>query len=164
MTIPAQMPAPDALRAANIHPETGLATDYLNHFNEVVMLLEMLPDMPDCVDDVLAWSPCGYEDHFQRTGYSGRETVIAAWRAAPRAMRAHFETLIAALDDVIADLQARVRAGDLAGAAQAARDEAEPLLAAARAAVHGHVTGETDPDPDAVQSSVDALFGQGAQS
>ncbi|MDP3655070.1 MAG: hypothetical protein Q8R67_25705, partial [Rhodoferax sp.] len=33
------------LRAANINPRTGLATDYLNHFNEAIMLLEMVPDM-----------------------------------------------------------------------------------------------------------------------
>lgn len=159
MSLTAEMPAPDALRAANIHPETGLATDYLNHFNEVVMLLDMLPDMPDCAEDVLGWEPCSYEAHFERTGYSGRETVIAAWRAAPRAVRAHFETLVSALDNIITDLQERVRAGDIAGAAEGARSEAEPLLAAARAAVHGHVTGEGDPDQNAAQASVDALFG-----
>ena len=28
------------LRAANINPRTGLATDYLNHFNEAIMLLQ----------------------------------------------------------------------------------------------------------------------------
>jgi hypothetical protein len=26
------------LKAANINPKTGLATDYLNHFNEAIML------------------------------------------------------------------------------------------------------------------------------
>ncbi|MEO8318885.1 MAG: hypothetical protein ABI561_11235, partial [Bradyrhizobium sp.] len=36
------------LKAANINPRTGLATDYLNHFNEAIMLLEMVPDMPEC--------------------------------------------------------------------------------------------------------------------
>ena len=41
------------LRAANINPHTGLATDYLNHFNEAVMLLEMVPDMPECAEDFL---------------------------------------------------------------------------------------------------------------
>ena len=39
------------LSAANINPRTGLATDYLNHFNEAVMLLEMVPDMPECAED-----------------------------------------------------------------------------------------------------------------
>ena len=35
------------LQAANINPRTGLATDYLNHFNEAVMLLEMIPAYPE---------------------------------------------------------------------------------------------------------------------
>ena len=43
------------LRAANINPRTGLATDYLNHFNEAIMLLEMIPDMPECAEDFLLW-------------------------------------------------------------------------------------------------------------
>ena len=34
------------LSDANIHPETGLATDYLNRFNEAVMLLDMLGELP----------------------------------------------------------------------------------------------------------------------
>src|SRR5262249_13363385 len=46
------------LRAANINPRTGLATDYLNHFNEAVMLLEMVPDMPECAEDFLHWHRC----------------------------------------------------------------------------------------------------------
>ena len=45
------------LRAANINPRTGLATDYLNHFNEAIMLLEMIPDMPECAEDFLTWTP-----------------------------------------------------------------------------------------------------------
>jgi hypothetical protein len=46
-----------ALAAANINPQSGLATDYLNHFNEAIMLLEMIPDMPDCVEDFLIGGP-----------------------------------------------------------------------------------------------------------
>jgi hypothetical protein len=45
------------LQAANINPRTGLATDYLNHFNEAIMLLEMIPDMPECVEEFLGWQP-----------------------------------------------------------------------------------------------------------
>ncbi|WP_213030289.1 hypothetical protein, partial [Acinetobacter baumannii] len=48
------------LKAANINPRTGLATDYLNHFNEAIMLLEMVPDMPECAEDFLAWTPLSY--------------------------------------------------------------------------------------------------------
>ena len=42
------------LQGTNINVNTLLATDYLNHFNEVIMLIEMLPDMPDMLEDVLA--------------------------------------------------------------------------------------------------------------
>ena len=48
------------LAAANINPQTGLATDYLNHFNEAVMLLDMIPDVPDCVQDFMEWRPLAY--------------------------------------------------------------------------------------------------------
>ena len=34
---------------ANINEQSLLATDYLNHLNEVAMILRMLPDMPDFV-------------------------------------------------------------------------------------------------------------------
>jgi hypothetical protein len=53
-----------ALTDANINPATGLATDYLNHFNEAIMLLEMLSSCPDCRDDLLAWQPMSYREHF----------------------------------------------------------------------------------------------------
>ena len=40
---PAETPdAGSALTDTSINPATGLATDYLNRFNEAVMLLDML--------------------------------------------------------------------------------------------------------------------------
>lgn len=148
----------NALQRANVHPESGMATDYLNHFNEVVMLLEMLGDMPEMADEVLAWSPCAYAEHFERTHYAEAETVIAAYAAAPRALKAHFETIIAALDESLAEAQARVRAGDVAAAAAMAGGDIEALLAAARAAVNGRIEGDDIDDRAAAQAGVDALF------
>ena len=59
-------PAGDAARlaAANVNPATGLATDYLNHFNEAIMLLEMLPSAPEFRDDFLRWQPVSYREYF----------------------------------------------------------------------------------------------------
>src|SRR3954466_5219569 len=65
------------LRAANINPRTGLATDYLNHFNEAIMLLEMIPDMPDCAEDFLTWRPLSYREHFAASKFRARELAIA---------------------------------------------------------------------------------------
>ena len=36
----------------NINSQTLLATDYINHFIEVHMLMNMLPTMPVCINDI----------------------------------------------------------------------------------------------------------------
>ncbi len=64
------------LRAANINPRTGLATDYLNHFNEAIMLLEMVPDMPECAEDFLGWQPLSYREHFAASNFKARDLAI----------------------------------------------------------------------------------------
>src|SRR6476660_544431 len=68
-----------ALRAANINPRTGLATDYLNHFNEAIMLLEMIPDMPECTEDFLTWTPLSYAEHFWASNFKARDLAIEAY-------------------------------------------------------------------------------------
>src|SRR6478672_3344909 len=67
------------LRAANINPRTGLATDYLNHFNEAVMLLEMIPDIPECSEDFLQWTPLSYAEHFTASNFRARDLAIEAY-------------------------------------------------------------------------------------
>ena len=61
---------------ANINPATGLASDYLNHFNEAIMLLEMLSSCPDCRGDFLSWQPRSYREHFQASRFKGRLLAI----------------------------------------------------------------------------------------
>src|SRR5664279_6206818 len=85
-------PVPDEaraakLRAANINPRTGLATDYLNHFNEAIMLLEMIPDMPECAEEFLAWHPLSYREHFMASHFKTRELAIEAYESAEPAIR-----------------------------------------------------------------------------
>ena len=70
------------LRAANINPRTGLATDYLNHFNEAIMLLEMIPDMPECAEDFLTWTPLSYAEHFIASNFKARDLAIEAYESA----------------------------------------------------------------------------------
>lgn len=90
-----------ALAAANINPHTGLATDYLNHFNEAIMLLEMIPAMPECADDFLIWEPLSYPEHFLQSGFKGRDLAIAAYEAAPPEIRARFDTLCDTLTSIL---------------------------------------------------------------
>src|ERR1700681_292064 len=75
------------LRAANINPRTGLATDYLNHFNEAIMLLEMIPDMPECAEDFLSWRPLSYAQHFTASNFRARDLAISAYNSADEHIR-----------------------------------------------------------------------------
>src|ERR1700735_1481611 len=76
------------LRAANINPRTGLATDYLNHFNEAVMLLEMVPDMPECAEDFMGGKPLSYAEHFTASNFKARDLAIEAYNMADGRIRA----------------------------------------------------------------------------
>lgn len=79
------------LSAANINPKTGLATDYLNHFNEAIMLLEMIPDMPECSEDFLGWQPLSYAEHFRLSNFKARDLAIEAYETADPGIRQDFD-------------------------------------------------------------------------
>lgn len=89
------------LRAANINPRTGLATDYLNHFNEAVMLLEMIPDMPECAEDFLGWQPLSYAEHFTASNFKARDLAISAYNSADPVIRAEFDNITSAMTSIL---------------------------------------------------------------
>lgn len=90
-----------SLAAANINPESFLATDYLNHFNEIVMLLEMIPDMPELLEDTEDWEPKSYKQHFEDSGFQAKGLAISAFDLAPREIKAAFENVCSQLDKSI---------------------------------------------------------------
>jgi hypothetical protein len=90
-----------ALAAAHINPHTRLATDYLNHFNEAIMLLDMIPAMPECAEDFLSWQPLSYREHFRQSNFTGRELAIAAYDAADPEIRARFDGLCETLTGIL---------------------------------------------------------------
>src|SRR4030088_2209768 len=97
------------LRAANINPRTGLATDYLNHFNEAIMLLEMIPDMPDCAGDFLAWRSLSYRQHFVACNFRAKELAIAAYESADPSIRGEFDSLTGAMTSILTAVGAAMR-------------------------------------------------------
>src|SRR3954463_9368306 len=97
------------LRAANINPRTGLATDYLNHFNEAIMLLEMIPDMPDCAEEFLAWQPMSYREHFAASNFRARELAITAYDSAEPAIRGECDSIPCALTSILVAVGAAMR-------------------------------------------------------
>jgi hypothetical protein len=153
----------EALAHANINPVTGLATDYLNHFNEAIMLLEMMSTMPDCGDDFLAWRPMSYHEHFEASHFKARELAIAAYDIANPAARARLDEIAEAMNAI---LQATREALMLQTAPEAAGTLAaqaagwlRPMVARAGAVINGqNICPVEETDGEAPQAAIDALF------
>jgi hypothetical protein len=132
------------LAGTNINEQSFLATDYLNHFNEVVMLLEMIPDMPDCLEDVQAWLPKTYQQHFIESGFSDKELAVEAYEKAPRKFRLPFDREIDNMNALV-DFACRVmdkaaRAGDHDRVSRVAKKSSKTLqkhIDRASAIIHG---------------------------
>ncbi len=96
-----QMAIQPKLLAANINPESFLATDYLNHFNEIVMLLEMIPDMPELIEDTEDWAPKTYIQHFEDSGFQAKGLAISAFELAPNPVRVALDHICGELNQTI---------------------------------------------------------------
>jgi hypothetical protein len=136
------------LRAANINPRTGLATDYLNHFNEAVMLLEMIPDMPECADDFLSWKPLSYAEHFTASNFKARDLAIEAYDTSDIRIRTQFDGVTGAMTSILTAVGAAMReaAQDTTRArlAEQATIWVKPLVMQAGGIINGD--GEADVD------------------
>lgn len=97
------------VRGKNINQNTLLATDYLNHFNEIIMLMEMIPSMPECYDDAAEWQPKSYAQHFRDSCFSDAELAILAYENAPENFRQAFDTTIAAMDRLVLEAMPRIK-------------------------------------------------------
>ena len=140
-TGPKQAARAAKLRAANINPRTGLATDYLNHFNEAIMLLEMVPDMPECSEDFLAWQPLSYSEHFTASNFKARDLAIEAYEAADAKIRAEFDKLTSAMTSILTAVGTAMRDArqdkTRATLAEQATGWVKPLVAQAGGIING---------------------------
>lgn len=105
--------SPERYVGTAVNPQTLLATDYLNHFNEAIMLLEMLPDMPDCLEDLNEWSPKSYVQHFEEARFHTNDLCIEAYAFVEPNTKKKFENVIAALDRNVEKAIAAGERGDM---------------------------------------------------
>lgn len=149
----------ERVKGSNIDETTLLATDYLNHFNELVMLLEMVADMPEIFDDVKAWQPKSYKDHFRDSTIEGKDLAIEAYDHVPGIYREPFEQTIEQLNAMIANatdrLERNLADGDmevLKANAQIMSRLIQKLMDMASAIIHGSAKTMD-------QSEIDVLLG-----
>jgi hypothetical protein len=136
------------LRAANINPRTGLATDYLNHFNEAIMLLEMVPDMPDCAEDFLLWYPLSYREHFMASNFKARDLAIDAYDSADEHIRTEFDNITSAMTSILTAVGTAMREArqdkTRATLAEQATGWVKPLVALAGGIINGGSEADVD--------------------
>jgi hypothetical protein len=136
------------LRAANINPRTGLATDYLNHFNEAIMLLEMVPDMPDCAEDFLLWYPLSYREHFMASNFKARDLAIDAYDSADEHIRTEFDNITTAMTSILTAVGTAMREArqdkTRATLAEQATGWVKPLVALAGGIINGGTEADVD--------------------
>jgi hypothetical protein len=136
------------LKAANINPRTGLATDYLNHFNEAIMLLEMIPDMPECAEDFLLWEPLSYAEHFTASNFKARDLAIEAYEGADASIRAEFDGLTTAMTSILTAVSTAMREvrqdKTRATLAEQATGWVKPLVALAGGIINGGAEADVD--------------------
>jgi hypothetical protein len=87
-------------RAADlVNPASGIANDYLNHFNEVLLLIENLPVMlPEMVDEILGWTPISYREYFEKSRLPGSAKALQIYDSLDADFRAYFEREIEGLN------------------------------------------------------------------
>jgi len=143
----------------NISETTLLATDYLNHFNEIIMLFEMVPDMPEILEDCKEWAPKSYADHFHDSTFKDKELAVEAYEAVPTKFRQPFEDTIGQMDRLVPmsidHLEKMVESGDtelLRIKAQACSQGLQRLMDVASGIIHGS-------DMTMEQDQIDDLMG-----
>ena len=161
---PAVPPAADGclherVLGKNINEKTLLATDYLNHFNEIIMLVELLPDMPDMLEEVQAWQPKSYEEHFRDSCFEEKELAIEAYLGSPERYRHPFDRTVFHMDELVADglagLEQAVAEGDsqrIAATAERVTDRLRRFVDVASGIIHGD---ERTMDQDEIDGIMD---------
>ena len=63
--------------ACLVNPASGIANVYLNHFNEVLLLIENLPTLlPEMLDELLEWRPVTYREYFAKSLLPGSARAL----------------------------------------------------------------------------------------
>ena len=96
------------LAGTNINEQSFLATDYLNHFSELVLLLNLIPERPDCLDDARAWTPKTYEEYFAEGQFTYSTLAMKAYAIAPSEFKIPFETTVERLNSQIPEYLDRI--------------------------------------------------------
>lgn len=105
-TIAATMQAGKAADRRDEPAAPRLSTDFLNRFNEALMLIEIAAMDESVVDDLRDWASIGYREHFLASNLRCAAEALAAYDGIDRARRKGFEQTCAAMTRLIRTMTA----------------------------------------------------------
>lgn len=82
-----------------VNPSSGLANDFLNQYNEILLLVENLPVLlPEMVEELLAWKPKTYKEYFSQSNLPGSDIAIKLYSHLDKRFVKLFEAEVAAIN------------------------------------------------------------------
>ena len=92
----------EAQAAALVNPASGIANDYLNHFNEMLLMIENLPILlPEMIDEIWQWRPVTYVEYFKNSPLPGSAETLRIYDSLDKNFRTDFESMIELLDSIV---------------------------------------------------------------
>ena len=127
------------------------------------MLLDLLPQMPECIVELIGWEPMDYEEHFANSHFKDKELAIAAYDAADPIARVRLEELADTMNALlVATCEAFQRRSSLDAANALAAETAarlKPMIARAGAVINGYdIATSEDMTTGEQQAAIDALL------
>src|SRR5262249_29575423 len=110
------------------------------------MLIDLLPDAPECLEDCRAWQPMSYVEHFVASSIADRDLAIAAYEFSPPEFRDTFDRLTSEMHRVIAGALASLESAIAQGEEDSTRRVAtltvralKTMVDQASSTIHGDV-------------------------
>jgi hypothetical protein len=99
----------EARACALVNPASGIANDYLNHFNEIFLLIDNFPVLlPEMVDELLSWKPISYREYFEQSPLPGKTEALAIYDNLDGEFRRDFDEIVVQLDKLVMESIATV--------------------------------------------------------
>jgi hypothetical protein len=118
----------DAAAGSPSFHDSALSNDYLNHYNEPLMLIELAGQDPTFWSDLETWQPMSYLAYFQASPLRRAPAAIEAYLALSYEQRCAFEAITDVMDRLILAAIASFRHDDGAESATFIADITLPAL------------------------------------
>jgi hypothetical protein len=89
----------DLIVTSIVNPKSGLANDYLNVYNEVLLMIENLPIMPEIIDEIINWKSISYKTYFENSKLTESQIALGKYINLHQEIKKEFDGMISKIDE-----------------------------------------------------------------